>query len=228
MLSNIIKTGAAVAALLSAAPAIAADAIEAPYEPPVSNYVDTAPVNIWSGIYGGASLGYTWGKFDLSGDEGQGGNVDAKGISGLGFVGVNGQSGSIVYGVEGDLGYSDAKVSIDGEGGKQGIFGSARARLGYAFDPFMLYGTAGVAATQAKLTATVTNDAGNSFHVSDKNTHLGWTVGVGGEALVTENIFTRVEYRYTDYGAKDYNLDGTAVSSGFSDHSVRAGIGLKF
>ncbi|WP_018687513.1 outer membrane protein [Ahrensia kielensis] len=217
MRTNFLKAGAAVAALLIAAPAIAADAIEAPPEPPVSNYVEAAPANTWSGIYGGASLGYSWGKFDTSG-----GDVDTNGISGLGFVGVNGQSGSIVYGVEGDLGYSDAKESIGGGAEiKQGLFGSARARLGYAFDPFMLYGTAGVAATQAKVSDTTG---------SDENTHLGWTVGVGGEALVTENIFTRVEYRYSDYGSKDYNTGagGTSVSSGFSDHSVRAGIGLKF
>lgn len=217
MRTNFLKAGAAVAALLIAAPAIAADAIETPPEPPVSNYVEAAPENTWSGIYGGGSLGYSWGKFDTSG-----GDVDAKGLSGLGFVGVNGQSGSIVYGVEGDLGYTDAKESIGvGAEIKQGLFGSARARLGYAFDPFMLYGTAGVAATQAKVSDTIG---------SDKNTHLGWTVGVGGEALVTENIFTRVEYRYSDYGSKDYNtgVGGTSVSSGFSDHSVRAGIGLKF
>jgi outer membrane immunogenic protein len=216
MRTNILKAGAAVAALLVAAPAIAADAIEAPPEPPVSDVVDYAPASTWSGIYGGASLGYTWGKFDSSA-----GDVDADGISGLGFVGVNQQTGNIVYGVEGDLGYSDAKESIGGAEAKQGLFGSARARLGYAFDPFMLYGTAGVAATQAKVSDAVGED---------KNTHLGWTVGVGGEALVTENVFTRIEYRYSDYGAKDYNTGagGTAISSGFSDHSVRAGIGLKF
>ena len=55
-----------------------------------------------------------------------------------------------------------------------------------------------------------------------------YTVGAGVEALVTDNITTRVEYRYTDFGSDTYSLDSGAVSSGYDDHSVKVGIGVKF
>lgn len=215
MRMSFLKVGVAFAALAISGQAFAADAIEAPPEPPVSAApIELAPVATWSGFYGGAALGYTWGTFDSTA-----GNINANGISGLGFVGYNFQDGPVVYGVEGDLGYSDAKQSFGAATLNQRIFGSARGRVGYAFDPVMIYGTAGLAATQAKLT----NGA-----ATDTNTLLGWTVGAGVDALLTENVFGRLEYRYSDYASKNFVAGPTTISSGFSDHSVRAGVGLKF
>ncbi|MDZ7823358.1 MAG: outer membrane protein [Ahrensia sp.] len=215
MNKNILKISAVLATLL-ASPAIAADAIESPPEPPISaEPVYITPTSTWSGFYGGVAAGYTWGTFDSSA-----GDIDAKGLSGLGFAGVNLQSGALVYGAEGDLGYSGVKqTTAGGVTVDQGVFGSLRARLGYAFDPIMIYGTGGIAATQAKVTIGAADDT---------NTHLGWTVGAGAEALLTDNVFGRLEYRYSDYQTKDFTVGGTAVSSGFSDHTVRAGVGLKF
>ena len=86
-------------------------------------------------------------------------------------------------------------------------------------NPVLVYGTAGVAATNLE----VSNGAG-----SDDNTMVGYTVGAGVETFLTENVTARVEYRYSDYGSDDFNLGGTTVSTGYDDHSVRAGIGLKF
>lgn len=216
MRNRYIISTAALAVFMSAGASYAADAVEVPPEPPISNdvYVEPAPVGGWSGVYVGAYGGYSWGEFDSSA-----GDLTADGWTGGGFVGGNLQSGSLVYGAEADIGYSSNSASLGATDVDQGLNGSLRARLGYAFDPFMLYGTAGVAATQAEI------DTGTD---SDQNTHLGWTVGAGGEALITQNIFGRVEYRYSDYESKDFDVDGTTISSGFSDHSVRAGIGLKF
>ncbi|MEO1744952.1 MAG: outer membrane beta-barrel protein, partial [Pseudomonadota bacterium] len=126
-----------------------------------------------------------------------------------------------VYGGEVDLAIGD----IDGELGttgiiaEKGINGSLRARFGVAFDPVLIYGTAGIAATRA------TVDTGT---VSDDNTHLGWTAGVGADAKLTESVFGRLEYRYTDYESKTFDLGATSVSSGFEEHSLRAGLGVKF
>jgi len=99
------------------------------------------------------------------------------------------------------------------------LYGSLRGRVGYAFDPFLIYGTGGLALANAEL-----SDATSA----DSNTHVGWTVGAGAEALLTDKIFSRLEYRYSDFGSKDYTLDTGTVSSGFSEHSVTAGIGVKF
>jgi len=191
-MTNTMKllAAASIAALTATGAAHAADAIDVPPEPPVSAPTTFAPAPTWSGFYAGA------------------------------FAGINFQNGAFVYGAEADLGYSGAEGSLGGATAEQGTFGSLRARLGYAFDPFMIYGTAGAAATQAEVTAG---------GVSDQNTHLGWTVGAGAEALLTENVFGRLEYRYTDYEDKNFNLGGgTVVSSGFQENSVRAGIGVKF
>lgn len=210
-----IRKLALLAAALSvslAGPVLAADAIlEQPPEPPVA---DVVPVTyLWSGGYLGGYGEYKWGEFSAAPAEG------ADGFGGGVYGGYNWQSDNIIYGAEADIGYSGAEFSAGGVTGEQGFNGSLRARIGMDVNPFMVYATGGVAATKAELS----NAAG-----SDSNTHFGWTLGTGAEAFLTEKITTRVEYRYSDYQSKDYNLGGTNVSSGFDDHSVRLGIGMKF
>ena len=34
---------------------------------------------------------------------------------------------------------------------------------------------------------------------------LGWTAGAGVDVKMTEQVFGRVEYRYTDFGSGDFN-----------------------
>lgn len=195
-----------------AGPVLAADAIlEQPPEPPVA---DVAPQTfLWSGGYVGGYGEYKWGEFSAL----PGGNAD--GFGGGVYGGYNWQTDNFVYGAEADIGYSGADISAGGVTAEQGVNGSLRARLGYDINPFMIYATGGLAATRAKVTG-----AGGS----DTNTHLGWTAGAGAEAFVTDTITTRIEYRYSDYGSESYNLGGPIVSSGFDDHSVRLGIGMKF
>ncbi len=203
--------GAGLAAL--AVPANAADAIDLPPEAPVADTV-MAPVANWSGFYAGSYLGYNFGKFDTSA-----GDVDANGFGGGLFIGGNSQIGSIVYGAEIDGGYSGANGSLGGVEAEQNFNGSVRARLGYDFSPVLIYGTAGVAITGVEV-----DDGVNS----DRNAHIGWTVGAGADAMITQRIFGRLEYRYTDFESKDYDLGGTTISSGFNEQSVKAGIGIKF
>jgi outer membrane immunogenic protein len=195
-----------------AGPVLAADAIiEQPPEAPIA---EMAPQTyLWSGGYIGGYGEYKWGEFDAAATQ------SADGFGGGVYGGYNWQSDNIVYGAEADVGYSGADFSAGALSGEQGFNGSLRARIGMDVNPFMIYATGGVAATQAELTNAVG---------SDSNTHFGWTAGAGAEAFVTENITTRIEYRYSDYQSKDYNLGGTNVSSGFDDHSVRLGIGMKF
>lgn len=211
---NFVKLtgGVAIAALL-AGPAFAADMIETvpqPAQADATPYV--APVSNWSGAYVGGFAGYKWGRFD-------GGLDHADGAAGGAFAGYNMQSGNIVYGIEGDLGYSGNTDSGGGVTAKQGMFGSVRGRVGYAMDPVLLYGTAGVAAMRG-----TASDATSS----DSNTHLGYTVGAGADVAITQNVFGRLEYRYSDYQNKDYALTSGTVSSGFDSHSINAGIGIKF
>ena len=97
--------------------------------------------------------------------------------------------------------------------------GSLRGRVGIALDRFLIYGTGGAAATSLKLT-------GNGD--SDDNTLWGWTAGAGVEGMLTNNITARVEYRYTDYQDKTFDLGGVPVDSDFKTSTIHGGIGVKF
>ncbi|MGN6549026.1 MAG: outer membrane protein [Pararhizobium sp.] len=204
-----LVAGLMVAALLTpAANAWAADAVTAPPAAPAAT--QEPPLYIWSGPYAGAFLGYNWSDFDGTGT--------ANGINGGGFAGYNWQAGKYVFGLEGDIGYSGSDFT-DGLTVKEGTFGSLRGRVGIDLNPFMLYATGGLAAAEGK----VSN--GSS---SDTNAHIGWTAGAGAEAAVADNVTARIEYRYSDYGSKTYDLNTGPISKGFDEQSVRAGIGIKF
>lgn len=210
---TLIATLMVSAASLAAVSAHAADAVTQVPEAPAA-YDAPAAVSNWSGFYLGGTGSYDWGKVKGGSDK-----PSADGWGGGVYGGYNWQSGQIVYGAEADLGYNDQKGTSNGITGEEKLNGSVRARLGYDFNPFMIYGTGGVAIADHK----VSSAAG-----SDNNTSVGYTVGAGVETMVTKNITARVEYRYTDYQDKDYNLGGTNVSRGFDDQSVKLGIGVKF
>ncbi|NLR95599.1 porin family protein [Rhizobium sp. P38BS-XIX] len=188
----------------------AADAVEQIPQPPVAQDAPPA-VNNWSGFYIGGAGDWNAGHFNRNGD--------AYAFGGQAFTGYNWQQGQIVYGVEADLGYSGADSTRNGLTAKNGVNGSVRGRLGYDFNPFMLYGTAGLALGQNKLSDDTS---------SDSKTAVGYTVGAGAETMLTNNITARLEYRYTDYGKKNFNLDSGNFSRGYDEQSVKVGIGVKF
>ena len=198
-----------------AAPAFAADigAVEPLPTPPL---VAAAPANDWTGFYLGALLGWTWADF---GTDAAPGDIDADGIDGGVYAGANWQWGNFVVGGEADLIIPGVDGGEGGIGVEQGLNGSLRARAGIALDRFLAYGTGGAALTEAELSSA----AG-----SDSSTLWGWTVGAGVEALLTPNITSRVEYRYTDYEDDTFTLGGAPVNSDLSTHSLRAGLGYKF
>lgn len=209
-------------ALLSTPAAFAADAVFGETAPsPVTVGSAATPVYVWSGPYAGGFVGYNSANFDQSG----GASFDGDGFVGGVYSGFNLQTDRFVYGLEADLGGSgvDADgfnvatgtaISADGN-----IFGSLRARAGVAVDPFLVFATAGVAVSRNELSL-------NGF--SDKQTSVGYTVGGGVEAQITDSVTSRLEYRYSDYGSESYDLGNTSVSSGFDEHSIRAGVALKF
>jgi outer membrane immunogenic protein len=191
----------------------AADAIDEVPAAPAAEYNEPAIKN-WSGAYVGGTANWARGEYDATGGRG------AAGLGGGLYGGYNMQSGNIVYGAEADINYGDNDTRNRARRMEQGVNGSLRGRVGYDLNPVLVYGTAGVAATSVKATA---NGGG-----SDKNTLVGWTAGAGAEAFVTDNVTARVEYRYSDYGSKDFGIGGGRVSSGYDEHSVRVGMGVKF
>ncbi|WP_378943415.1 outer membrane protein [Mesorhizobium sp. ANAO-SY3R2] len=201
---------------LAAMPAFAADVVME--EPPApAAPMEMPPLNTWSGPYAGVTVGY-----GFSGEANVGGTkLDTDGFLGGAFVGYNYQmDNGIVLGAEGDIGYSGVETDNGGLNVKSGIDGSLRARLGYAVTPdILLYGTAGGAGKRVEV---------SSGGFEDTNTALGWTAGAGADVKLTEAVFGRVEYRYTDYGSDNFNLGGSTAEVSNKDHRIQFGVGMKF
>jgi len=194
--------------------AYAADVVQE--EPPAPAPVAELPVASWAGPYAGLNVGYGFSGRTKEKDFGV--STDTKGFVGSVFGGYQWQQENFVYGGEAELGYNGVKGDDNGINSKAGFEGSLRARLGYAVTPeILLYGTGGGALKNQKI--SVPGD-------SDSNTMLGWTAGVGTDIKITDNVFGRVEYRYTDFGSKSFDSVGTKVKE--SDNRVTFGVGMKF
>ncbi len=204
MIKSILLGSAAALAISTSA--FAADAIyEAPAEPPVA--VETVPQFSWAGGYAGILTGYGWGDGEVAGiDE----SFDGARFGG--FVGYNWDLGNqLVVGLEGDLNYDWNEETVAGTDYESGLNWSARARVGYAMDRALLFAAGGYTGT-------------NIEGAGDDDTLHGWTIGGGVDYALTDRMFTRVEYRYNDFGSGD--LGGTDVD--FSQHTVNVGLAVKF
>ncbi len=197
-----------------AASALAADAIR-PQAPAPVPVVDVAPQDSWAGGYTGLYLGGAANKFKTG--SGSLKNNNAKFGA---YAGWNFQNDKIVYGVEGDVGYNNAKKTKDGLTAKSGFDGSLRGRVGYDLGTFLPYVTAGVAGTQVRYS----NDTDSA-----KKFRVGWTAGAGVETILAPNVTARVEYRYSDFGKKNVTLGDTSLgSTKLQSHDVRLGVAYKF
>jgi outer membrane immunogenic protein len=186
-------------------------------------YTPVSSVYDWSGVYVGAHVGYGWGEFESS-VGGVGVDGDGDGFLGGLQAGYNAQFGNIVAGVELDGSWS----GIEGDDGFAAVdtqlnwLGTARARVGYAVDRFLPYVTGGLALGEVDVSNNVTG-------FSESNTHLGWTVGAGVEAAVTENITVKGEYAYVDLQDEDYDVAlGAGSDTGFDAHTFKVGLNYKF
>lgn len=202
------------AALLQAGAARAADVpVVEPMEPVA------VPSFSWSGGYVGVQGGYDW--FDAS-NRGRVPDRKPDGFTIGGFAGFNHQfdNSPVVIGAEADINYSDAKSGGGRFRSSIGWTGAVRGRVGYAFDRFLIYGAAGVAVAD--------HDLRGRPGGSDDTTAVGWTIGGGVEAAITDNVTARVEYRYSDFGTDTFSVANTRVKSDVTDNRVLLGLGYKF
>jgi len=216
--NKIIRSTVAAAVLAAfAAPVMAADVVDEIPTPAVP--MEQPPVASWTGAYAGVTAGYGFaGRNEVSGADT---NVKSDGFVGGGFLGYNYDTGGgVVAGVEGDIGYNGLKGDRDGFEVKNGVDGSLRARLGYTITPdALVYATAGGAAKHMSV-----SEAGEK----DSASMLGWTAGVGTDIKITEKVFGRAEYRYTDYGDKNFETGTGTHKVDSRDHRVLFGVGMQF
>jgi outer membrane immunogenic protein len=206
------------------------------------------PVFTWTGFYAGVNAGWGWGTNNNGSVFGLEGSVFNRkdrdsGFVGGGQVGYNMQFGSFVAGVEADLQLADLEgrrgfVNQNGvwyNTGASGLdyFGTVRARLGFAIDRALVYGTGGFAygggdnKNSGCFNGTVVVDCGNG---DDSST--GWTLGGGVEYAVTNNVTVKVEGLYVNL---DRGGDDTFWQTGmYNTHDdlefgvVRGGLNFKF
>lgn len=197
---------------------------------PVKSYGPAAPIAVrtWQGFYVGGNAGYGWASVDNTTTDGA---SDLKGFVYGGQVGYNWQFNSIILGVEGDFNGSTQKksddVSVLGIGftidQKIPWFATARARLGYAFGPWMVYATGGAAWVNYQLTVSA---AGAS--ASDDVTKTAWTAGGGLEWMFAQQWSAKLEYLYFDTGNTTATLFGVDFDTRAKDNIVRMGINYHF
>ncbi len=204
------------AAIIGAMPAYAADVIGEEPPAPQPLPVEQVPVASWAGAYAGIQGGYNFnGEDDVAGT-----SIDTDGFNGGVFGGWNGQAGMFVYGLEGDIGYDGTDGANGGFRTEHGVNGSLRARMGVAAtENILIYGTGGGAAANVEV-------SDGTF--SDDNTMLGWTAGVGADVKVTEQMFVRGEYRYTDLGSENFALTGGNQEVDSKSNNFMLGLGFKF
>ncbi len=213
-----IAVAAGLTALLATGSAYAADAIVQPEVVEPAMPMETPPVNTWAGPYAGVGVGYGFGG-NVTGPL-SGPITGASGWMFSGFAGYNWQSGGFVYGAEADIGYNGQNAGNGTEFFRNGLEGSLRARFGYApSDNLLIYATGGAAISQQQIT-----DAGGTASGSA----WGWTAGAGADVKMTENIFGRIEYRYTDLGNVTLNTGTGPQTINSNNHRVMVGLGVKF
>jgi outer membrane immunogenic protein len=221
-MKRFLLAGLGLLALAAAIPAQAADLPRGmPYKAPAAY----APMYNWTGFYLGIQGGGGWGDSDWNGLAV--GNSPGGGMIG-GTVGYNWQGiGSPwVFGLEGDIAWTNIKDSVACGAfsceTKNNWFGTARGRVGYAWDRWMPYVTGGVAF--GDIDANRTGFAGSS------DTNAGWTVGAGIEGVIAGNWTAKLEYLYADIGDTTCSAAscGTATNVDLSMNIVRAGVNYRF
>jgi opacity protein-like surface antigen len=196
----------------------------------------------WAGLYAGGFSGITWGKEEwFSPASGLG--VDPKFAGYLigGQAGYNIQSGRWVYGVEADLGASNAK------GGRAcpnaffftceaelGWLGSLTGRVGFTWERALFYAKGGLAIGEVTASGFANQGPAAILPVvvtSGTDTQTGWTIGGGMEFALTDKWSAKAEYMYYDLGSATHVLDNTETGKVEVDthgSAVRIGVNYHF
>lgn len=222
-MKNILAAGVSALALLSVAPALAADlparmATKAPAYVQVFN---------WTGFYLGAHVGYGWADTEVFGDSNQDGFFVG------GQLGYNWQApgSNWVFGLELDSAWANLEdsrtVTVGGVTGtvasEVDYLGSFRGRVGYAWDRTLLYVTGGLGWARQDISGSVPFP-GFTATTSDSNVHFGYALGVGVEYALSGPWSVKAEYLYYGLGSESYF--GTEVD--LDVQTVKLGVNYRF
>ncbi|MBC2885807.1 porin family protein [Ochrobactrum sp. CM-21-5] len=173
----------------------------------------TAGPHDWSGNYVGAQIGASSSRFPSPFSS----RTDV--LGGL-VAGKNMQSGNIVFGGELEGNFAEAEHRI-GKGGKlqQSWNGNAKAKIGYAFDRTLVYGTAGYGVTRFKAKGNTTSAPGWEG---------GVLVGAGVEQALSGPLSVKAEYDFQRFNDVKSEVNGVAQRNNLKNHSIKAGLNYRF
>jgi outer membrane immunogenic protein len=215
----------------------------------------------WGGFYVGLFAGYGWGDaratapFDATTGFfynflGAPYRVDVDGFFGGATVGYNLQSGALVYGIEGELGYlglrgsalepNDLPATTDTVTRfKSDFYGALYGRLGFASGNALFYGKGGFAFLQAEA-STIDPCAGvpgcgtTTLNMTGSKTMAGWSAGAGIEWMFGAGWSAKAEYAYFDFGKIDV-AGASSVAGEFyrqtvdvTAHTVKFGVNRRW
>lgn len=235
MRNQLKMSTAALLASLVVGPAFAADLSQRPGYTPAP---PPPPAYSWTGIYLGFNAGYGFGNqtpMSLFSNNFDAFDYSANGWLGGGTFGAQIQSGHTVLGLEGDIAWANIEGSGTGPirlnnfpigtatlSSKLDSISTLRARVGYAADNWLFYGTGGVAITKQSANVTsstfICSAPGNPSCSSLSDLHLGLAAGAGVEYGITQNLSTKLEYLWVGAGAVNT----------LKENIVRVGVNWRF
>jgi len=249
MMKRILSAGVGlIACAIAAQPSLAADL---PIRGPIYMGPVGAPIFNWSGFYLGGHAGYGWGIYNvdtalvLNGvvQPGAANNsFDLDGWLAGGQIGFNWQVNQLVYGIEGDMSWTNIGGDFQYDplrpeaiaGANFDWLATLRGRVGIAYDRTLLYATGGLAWGKDQGFANSVLVAGD--RATARSTRTGWAAGGGVEHAVSDNLSIKAEYLYVDLGDDRRESAASTFPAGLvlradSDthlHVVRVGLNYRF
>lgn len=196
--------------------------------PPQLDYAYQQPSapNAWKGLYAGAHIGGTIGDVATIEDEKE--TTDLSNWMAGGYVGLDIALGNIVIGVEADATWS-LNEGDDTAFGTYNItpnldwLATVRGRVGYAWNQFMFYGTAGFAFTQ------ITYDFGlDGLRLDEEQTQTGFVVGGGVDIGLSSSLSLRIEALHYGFGENDFKLGDRDFKADTDLTTIRTGLTFRF
>jgi len=210
----------------------AASAADMPTKAPMAPAM-VAPIWNWTGFYVGIEGGGGWGRTNQVDTAGTTTNpYNQNGALVGGTIGYNWQMTNWVLGVEADWSWANINGAVavpvcaaPGCFTNLQSFGTGRARLGYAWDRWLVYATGGAAWGHIKVGQ---DSCAGALTICGTRDQLGWTVGGGVEAYVVPKWSVKVEYLYADFGNPVYYTPVIPVSATEKVNIIRGGINYHF
>jgi len=205
-----MKKAALVLATFVALPFTSALAADMPLKAPPP----MPPAAAWTGCYAGVEGGGDWARSYSVAAAGPNAGayhqpaLDLNGGLAGGTIGCNHQTGNWVFGVEGDFSWTNASGSsitpppfntaVTLTDNEQWL-GTARGRIGYAWNSVLIYGTGGAAWAQLNLV-----EGDSTFTESETHVLTGGVAGGGVEWMFAPQWSAKAEFLWVGFTPTQY------------------------